>query len=232
MPNRDKREEKPVKGHAAHAVAHTSEQNLDLSPDRVPDRTLDRDFEQTPELSFTQPELQRQPGQQQKIDIGGFQARIRLEQAQPVIPDQLDRIRAFGDPAVNALVDQGIRERLALYAAAPEQIDRRIAELGREWNIERVMAVKSSGLAMLGLVFGLIRSRKWLLLPLLLLPCQFQQSLQGTSPITVLLRRMGFRTCQEIETEKYALKMLRGDFGDLDLHGDTAVETVLGAIRV
>jgi hypothetical protein len=39
-----------------------------------------------------------------------------------------------------------------------------------------------------------------------------QHALQGWCPPLPLLRRLGVRTQQEIERERYALKALRGDF--------------------
>ena len=39
-----------------------------------------------------------------------------------------------------------------------------------------------------------------------------QHSVQGWCPPMPLFRKMGVRTRQEIEREKYALKVLRGDF--------------------
>jgi hypothetical protein len=41
----------------------------------------------------------------------------------------------------------------------------------------------------------------------------FQHALQGWCPPVPVLRRLGFRTMREIDTERYALKAIRGDFG-------------------
>ena len=40
----------------------------------------------------------------------------------------------------------------------------------------------------------------------------FQHAVQGWCPPVPILRRMGFRTADEINRERYALKALRGDF--------------------
>lgn len=47
-------------------------------------------------------------------------------------------------------------------------------------------------------------------------------AVKGWSLGTVALRRMGFRTRQEIDREKYALKALRGDFQELSEHEATS----------
>jgi hypothetical protein len=43
----------------------------------------------------------------------------------------------------------------------------------------------------------------------------FQHAVQGWCPPLPILRRLGFRTASEIDTERYALKALRGDFGSI-----------------
>jgi hypothetical protein len=44
------------------------------------------------------------------------------------------------------------------------------------------------------------------------LPLLFYHAVQGWCPPIPLLRRLGIRTQQEIDAEKYALRLLRGDF--------------------
>ena len=46
------------------------------------------------------------------------------------------------------------------------------------------------------------------------LPVLFQHAVQGWCPPIPLLRRLGIRTSREIEIERVALKILRGDFGE------------------
>lgn len=163
----------------------------------------------------------------QKLSTG-----IQIEQIAPLVPRDLDRVRAFSDPAINALIDQGIRERLTMYAGQSHGlISKRITELEQEWDIGRFMAVKATSLSFIGLVLGFVRARRWMLLPLLALPMFIQHATTGTCLTTPLARRMGFRTRHEIEVEKYALKVLRGDFGDLDADVATSVKLALEAVK-
>ncbi len=158
-------------------------------------------------------------------------AEIPIHQVSPLVARDLDRVRAASDPAVNALIDEKIRERLTMYAGQSHTlISKRIKELEQEWDIERFMAVKASSLSFIGLVLGFVRARRWLLLPLLALPLFFQHSTTGTCLLTPLARRMGFRTRHEIDAEKYALKVLRGDFGDLDVDVASSVSMAINAI--
>jgi hypothetical protein len=43
-----------------------------------------------------------------------------------------------------------------------------------------------------------------------------QHAIQGWCPPVPILRRLGFRTADEINRERYALKALRGDFKDAE----------------
>jgi hypothetical protein len=51
--------------------------------------------------------------------------------------------------------------------------------------------------------------------------------MQGWSPAVPLLRQLGVRTRMEIEEERYALKVLRGDFKiSSDLEGKDGLERI------
>lgn len=67
-------------------------------------------------------------------------------------------------------------------------------------------------LAFAGIVLGARGSRTWLLLSAAVTAFLLQHALQGWCPPVPVLRRLGFRTTQEIERERQAVKALRGDF--------------------
>jgi hypothetical protein len=96
-------------------------------------------------------------------------------------------------------------------------IERRLAELDHEWDLDRTMEIVGGGAALLGLTLGATASRKWLLLPALVGGFMLQYAIQGWSPAVAIGRRFGFRTPREIEHERYALKAVRGDFDKLAL---------------
>jgi hypothetical protein len=99
-------------------------------------------------------------------------------------------------------------ERIAFYERRPELIERRLAELDREWDVERCLETGSSALSLTGLLLAL-RRRRWLLLPLAVQSFFLQHALQGWCPPLPLLRRLGVRTESEIEEERRALLDLR-----------------------
>lgn len=129
-----------------------------------------------------------------------------------------DRVRENTAPEVNQRLDNAARRRIEKYAdLSTRQLTRRIEELDREWDIERVLELNASILAFSGLCLSLTRNRRWLLLPGLVLPFLFQHAVQGWCPPLPLLRRLGVRSRKEIDREKYALKAIRGDFSKYEV---------------
>ena len=126
---------------------------------------------------------------------------------------ETDRVRARTSITMNARIDERTIEYLCHYVEQPpEVLSQRISELDREWDIERWLEANASGLALVGLVLGLTKSKRWLVLPGLVLPFLFLHAVQGWCPPLPALRRIGIRTRREIDAEKFALKVLRGDF--------------------
>ncbi len=123
-----------------------------------------------------------------------------------------DRVRKNTSQAVLEDIDREIAERVHFYSTQPPTvISARIRELEFEWSMERWLETNASALAFAGTVLGLTRSRKWLILPLVVAGFLFQHAVQGWCPPMPVLRRMGVRTRGKIDREKFALKALRGD---------------------
>jgi hypothetical protein len=116
---------------------------------------------------------------------------------------------------VNERVRLDTQKRLAFYAAHPELIDQRLAELDKEWDVERLIEVEAPTMSLTGLLLGMTFSRRWLVIPLFAQSMVFLHAVQGWYPLLPLFRRMGFRTDREIAIERYALKALRGDFKEV-----------------
>ena len=129
---------------------------------------------------------------------------------------EVGRVREHTSPRANGKIDRQIRESVRDYEfrSAPE-ITRRIEELDREWDVERILEANASTLALAGLALGATHDRKWLMIPGLVLPFLLQHALHGWCPPLPVLRSLGVRTRREIDREKYALKALRGDFDDI-----------------
>ncbi|MGZ8191863.1 MAG: hypothetical protein ACXWTS_11650 [Methylococcaceae bacterium] len=120
----------------------------------------------------------------------------------------LDRVRSSTASHVNEEIDLQTDMNIQRYKGKSRaEILERIQMLDKEWDIERVLEVNASTLALSGLILGLTKNRKWLFLPGIVLPFLLQHGLQGWCPPLPLLRRLGIRTRGEIDREKYALKI-------------------------
>ena len=129
-----------------------------------------------------------------------------------------DRVRARTAENLNREIDHqtyGCLESLA--AGDTERIGPHIAELDREWDMERYLQTNASILALGGVVLGAAVNRKFLLLPGIVFSFLFQHAVQGWCPPVPVFRRLGVRTRKEINRERYALKALRGDFQDVEV---------------
>jgi hypothetical protein len=140
----------------------------------------------------------------------------RLQHASPssevtMLPGTSERVPRHTSRASNERIRGQMVERLAFYARHPEQIEQRLRELDREWDIERTLQANGSVLAGAGVALAAKFSRWWLLLPGAVLTFCLQHALQGWCPPLPLFRRLGFRTQREIQDERTALLALRGD---------------------
>lgn len=127
-----------------------------------------------------------------------------------------DRVRRSTSAEVNRNIDRAIATSVQQYANQPEaNITQKIAELDREWDTERVLEANASILAFTGLMLGIFVNHNWFWLTGIVLPFLFQHATQGWCPPIPIIRRLGVRTRSEIDKEKFALKVLRGDFANL-----------------
>lgn len=117
-----------------------------------------------------------------------------------------DRVRRSTALHLNQEIDRQTDDNIRAFADSDSRgLIGRIAELDREWDVERVLEANASTLALTGLVLGVTVNRKWLALPAVVLPLLLQHAIQGWCPPLPLLRRRGIRTRGEIDREKYAL---------------------------
>jgi hypothetical protein len=144
--------------------------------------------------------------------------------------ENADRVRENTSEEINRELDHHLAARVRGYEQkSPGEITGRINELDREWDMERWLETNASALAFTGLVLAVTHSKKWLVLPGIVLPFLFQHAVQGWCPPVPVLRRLGVRTRKEIDREKYALKVLRGDFEQVE--SSPSSETALRAVE-
>ncbi|HYO55083.1 hypothetical protein [Archangium sp.] len=138
----------------------------------------------------------------------------RLEQ---LLAPRYDRVRRHGPEKANEELMREARERIARYANRPlDEVEERLRELDREWDLERSLQVNAAAWSLVGLVLGVTVSRKWLVVPGVMAGFLLQYGLMGWSPPVSVMRRLKSRTRGEIEAEKLTLRVQRGDFRGMD----------------
>lgn len=150
------------------------------------------------------------------------------------VPKTQTRVTEHTAEHINRRLRREMEARISYFAQNPDQIDDRLEELDEEWDIERVLEANAAGITL----FGILMSRhhcKWLVLPLTVAGFLMQHAIQGWCPPVEVFRRVGFRTTREIDDERIALKVLRGDFNEIDVssmeQSETRAESALQAVE-
>ncbi|MCC7252738.1 MAG: DUF2892 domain-containing protein [Hyphomicrobium sp.] len=145
------------------------------------------------------------------------------------MPTTRDRVPAHTADEINQRIERETEARIRHLARAPHGIPARLAELDAEWDIERAIETNASIIAFTGVVLGAFVHPYWLVLPALVTAFLFQHAIQGWCPPVPVLRRLGFRTADEISEERQALKAIRGDFEDVAAAEDKASAALAAA---
>jgi hypothetical protein len=115
------------------------------------------------------------------------------------------RVPAHTAESVNRQIRRTTESNIQYYTAHPEEIDDRLKELDREWDIERTLEANAASITVASVLLGLTVSRKWFLLPGVVGGFLLQHAVQGWCPPLPFFRRRGVRTQTEIEHERQAL---------------------------
>jgi hypothetical protein len=135
-----------------------------------------------------------------------------------------ERVRKVSTQKQNAVIDEIILHNLQKYAGkSPDEISKRIRELDKEWDIERMLDLNMSAMALCGITLSLLLNPYSIILPIVLLLFFIWHAFQGWCPPIPILRFFNIRTRPEIDREKYALKAMRGDFKNLSNDSELAI---------
>src|SRR4051794_15854511 len=133
-----------------------------------------------------------------------------------MFPSTVDRVPNQTCQAVNKSIRDETEHRIEhLRRLGPAAIERRLEELEAEWDIERTLEANAATVSLIGVTLGAIVDRRWFALPAVVGVFLLQHAVQGWCPPLPVFRRLGFRTASEIDYERYALKVLRGDFEEV-----------------
>lgn len=133
-----------------------------------------------------------------------------------MLPATTRRVPEHTAAHVNQQIRRATEQRVGDCAAQGRAaIDRRLAQLHQEWDIERTLEANAAAISLLGVTLGAAVDRRWFVVPGVVAAFLLQHALQGWCPPLPVFRRLGIRTRSEIEAERYALKTLRGDLREL-----------------
>ncbi len=130
------------------------------------------------------------------------------------VPPTTKRVERHTGKKINKKIQEKTIDYIRKYKnASHAEISRRLDELNREWNTERILEANAATLILAGSITGFVKHKPhWFLLPDIVSFFLLQHAMQGWCPPLAVIRRLGVRTPEEINQEIIALKYLRGDF--------------------
>jgi hypothetical protein len=129
------------------------------------------------------------------------------------LPPTSTRVERSTAQEINARIERETAANIAKAAAGgPAAITRRLEKLDHEWDIERTLETNAAAVTLLTLALGFTVHRRWFAFPAVVAAFLLQHALQGWCPPVPVFRRRGVRTEREINLERTALRILRGDF--------------------
>jgi hypothetical protein len=124
-----------------------------------------------------------------------------------MIATTAERVTSNTRPDINAWIWEHTEERMREVASRGRfAIEQRLRELDEEWDVERYLETMAPTFTLVGLTLGVLKDRRFLLVPFVIQSFFLQHALQGWCPPLPLLRHLGVRTSQEIEHERCALQ--------------------------
>jgi hypothetical protein len=129
-----------------------------------------------------------------------------------MLPASARRVEENTPEQINRERQAEIRGSLRYHAARPREIPARLAELDREWDIERALQANAAAISLGGLLLAALVDRRFIAVPAMVAGFLAQHAIQGWCPPVPVLRRLGFRTPAEICEERRGLKMLGGEY--------------------
>ncbi len=146
-----------------------------------------------------------------------------------MLPSTVDRVPDHTAEHVNQHIRERMHKNVAkAIRAGPQYVERRLAALDREWDIERVLEANAATVVLASFALSHSVDRRFLYLPVVVGGFLLMHALQGWCPPLPLLRRFGVRTASEIDEERRMLQTLRAHLAKC---GAIERETNTGAAR-
>jgi hypothetical protein len=106
---------------------------------------------------------------------------------------------------VNARLDEFTEAKIRRAQNDPGFVSTRLGEIEREWDIDRAIMLGFAAMGTIALALGLRRNARWRFPLAGQIGFLLAHAFVGWCPPASVLRRLGFRTRQEIEAERTVL---------------------------
>ena len=126
-----------------------------------------------------------------------------------IFPPTAKRVELNTKDKVNDKIKRQTMDNIASYTyKSKDNIATRMLELDEEWDIERVLATNAASAIIISTILGFSANKKWHYATGIVGAFLLQHALHGWCPPVEIFRRLGVRTCSEINFEKEYLKSL------------------------
>lgn len=117
-----------------------------------------------------------------------------------------DRMSGSGYQNAAARIQDRTDDNIRRYRHADRRtLERRLAVLDREWDVDRIIEAEAPATILLGLTLGSLVNRKWMALSMFASAMVLLNGTRRVYPLRPALRRLGVRTQAEIALERDAL---------------------------
>ena len=123
-----------------------------------------------------------------------------------------DRVRAHAAEQANAKIDRLTEASLARATENPDYLSRRLVRIDREWDLDRSLLLAFAGMGTVAFLLALRGNRRWRFPLAAQVAFLTAHAIVGWCPPAMVLRSLGFRTRQEIETERHRLTAIQSDW--------------------
>ncbi|AAK76785.1 hypothetical protein BJV85_003881 [Clostridium acetobutylicum] len=127
-----------------------------------------------------------------------------------ICPPTSKRVAMNTSNEINLKIQKKLCSNIEAYnKMSKEEILSKIHELDAEWDIERILETNAASIILLSIAAGLIKKNSgYFKFAGIVSGFLLQHAIHGWCPPLPLLRKMGIRTQEEIDEEKFHLKRL------------------------
>ena len=124
-----------------------------------------------------------------------------------MIPPSTSRVKLHTKREDNEKIEQKTQQHIKEYqGASKELLNKRLKQLDREWDTERVLEANAATLILFSTILGFTKRKCWFFLSGIVSFFLLFHAIQGWCPPLPIIRCLGIRTPEEIQEEKAVIK--------------------------